>query len=109
MNYLLLALAIVSEVIGTSAMNMSQGMTKPLPVLVLVVAYGLSFYLLSLVLRFMSVGVVYAIWSGLGIVLIALVGVMLFHQKLDMAAIIGIILIVAGVVTMSMFSNSVHH
>ena len=109
MHYLYLCLAIVCEVIGTSAMNMSQGMTKPLPVVVLVIGYGLSFYLLSLVLQYMSVGVVYAMWSGLGIVLIALVGVVLFKQSLDLGAVIGIVLIAAGVVSMTMFSDSVHH
>ncbi len=109
MHYLYLALAIVSEVIGTSAMNMSQGMTKPLPVAVMILGYGTSFYLLSLVLQHMSVGVVYAMWSGLGIVLIALVGVVLFKQSLDLAAVVGILLIVAGVVTMSLFSDSVRH
>lgn len=109
MHYLYLALAIVFEVIATSAMNMSEGMTRPLPVVILAVGYGLSFYLLSLVLQYIPVGVVYAMWSGLGIVLIAVVGLVFFRQGLDLAAIIGILLIVAGVMTMSLFSDSVHH
>lgn len=108
MHYFYLVLAVALEVVGTSALKMSEGMTKPLPVVVVVLGFGVSFYLFSLVLRYLPVGIVYAIWSGLGIVLIALVGVLFFKQSLDWIAIVGMGLILAGVIMMSLLSDSVH-
>jgi len=109
MPYVFLAIAIVAEVIGTSALKASEGFSKTVPSLVTVVAYGAAFYCLSITLKAVPVGVAYAIWSGAGVALIALVGWLLFDQKLDAAAIIGMGLIVAGVVVMQVFSKTSGH
>lgn len=109
MTFVYLVLAIVAEVIATSALKASMGFTRPLPSVVVVVGYGLAFYLLSLVLRTLPVGVAYAIWAGLGIVLVTLVGIVVFGEKPDLPAVLGISLIVAGVVLLQVFSKmSVH-
>lgn len=105
MTFVYLVLAIVAEVIATSALKASMGFTRPLPSAVVVVGYGLAFYLLSLVLRTLPVGVAYAIWAGLGIVLVTLVGIVVFGEKPDLPAVIGISLIVAGVVMLQVFSK----
>ncbi len=105
MIFVYLVLAIVAEVIATSALKASMGFTRPLPSVVVVVGYGLAFYLLSLVLRTLPVGVAYAIWAGLGIVLVTLVGIVFFAEKPDLPAVIGISLIVAGVVMLQVFSK----
>lgn len=105
MTFVYLVLAIVAEVIATSALKASLGFTRPLPSVVVVVGYGLAFYLLSLVLRTLPVGVAYAIWAGLGIVLVTLVGIFVFGEKPDVPAVIGISLIVAGVVMLQVFSK----
>jgi small multidrug resistance pump len=107
--YVLLAVAIVAEVVATSALRASDGFTRALPVALVVVGYGLSFYLLSLTLRALPVGVVYAVWSGAGIVLITLVAALLFKQVPDVPAIFGMGLIVAGVVVLNAFSNMSAH
>jgi small multidrug resistance pump len=101
--------AIILEVIGTSALQASQQFTKPWPVALLVVSYVGAFYCMSLALRTMPVGIVYAIWSGLGIVLISLVGLIVYGQKLDLPAICGLGLIVAGVIVVNVFSKTVSH
>ncbi|AEG31154.1 DMT family transporter [Thiomicrospira cyclica] len=103
--WLLLSLAIVSEVIGTSALKMSDGFTKFWPSMVVVIGYGLAFYLLSLTLRQIPVGVAYAIWAGAGIALITLIGWVVFKQSLDLAAVLGIALIISGVVVLQVFSK----
>ena len=108
-GYIALIFAIIAEVIGTSALQASQQFSKLVPSIIVVVAYGVSFYLLALVLRSVPVGVAYAVWSGLGIVLITLVGWVIFGQKLDLAAIIGLSLIIAGVATLHLFSGSTGH
>ncbi|WP_386079976.1 DMT family transporter [Vreelandella sp. F11] len=105
MTFVYLVLAIVAEVIATSALKASMGFTRPLPSLVVVVGYGLAFYLLSLVLRTLPVGIAYAIWAGLGIVLVTLVGIVVFGEKPDLPAVVGISLIVAGVVMLQVFSK----
>ncbi|NVF13113.1 MULTISPECIES: DMT family transporter [Halomonadaceae] len=105
MTFVYLVLAIVAEVIATSALKASTGFTRPLPSVVVVVGYGLAFYLLSLVLRTLPVGVAYAIWAGLGIVLVTLVGIVVFGEKPDLPAVLGISLIVAGVVLLQVFSK----
>lgn len=105
--YLYLAIAIVSEVIATSALKPSQEFSKLIPSVIVVVGYAISFYCLSVVLKSIPVGITYTLWSGIGIVLISLVGVFLFQQKLDFAAILGMFLIVLGVVVIHMFSTSV--
>src|SRR5512135_304884 len=109
MPYLHLAIAIVAEVIGTSFLRESDGFTKPLPSLVTAVAYLVAFYFLSLTLRAVPTGVAYAIWSGVGIVLITAVAWLFQGQRLDAPALAGIALIVAGVVVMNLFSKSTAH
>ena len=109
MGYLYLSVAIAAEVIATSALKASHGFTRPLPTTVVVVGYGISFYLLSLVLKTVPVGVAYAIWSGAGIVLIALVGWLLLKQTLDAPALAGMALIVAGVAVIQLFSRATTH
>lgn len=109
MTYIFLIVAIVAEVIGTSAMAKSDGFTRIGPTLISVFAYGLAFYLLSIVMRTMPVGVVYAIWSGAGIVLVATAGWLLFGQRLDLAATVGMAMIVAGVLIINLLSKSVSH
>ena len=106
MSYLYLAIAIVSEVIGTSALKASEQFTRPVPSLITLVAFASAFYFLSLTLRTMPVGIAYAIWSGVGIVLISLIALVLFGQKLDLPAVIGMGLIVAGVLVINVFSKS---
>lgn len=106
--YGLLLAAICLEVVGTTCLQLSQQFTRKLPVLGMAICYGLSFYLLSLVLKQIPVGIAYAIWSGIGVSLIALIGVAAFGQKLDLPAVVGIGLIVAGVVTINLFSSAGH-
>ncbi|MGV1789477.1 QacE family quaternary ammonium compound efflux SMR transporter [Rhizobium lusitanum] len=107
--YAVLLVAIVLEVVGTTALQMSQQFTRLGPTVVLVVCYAAAFYCLSVTLRVIPVGIAYAIWSALGIVLISIVGVVLFRQKLDLAAIIGLALIIVGVLVVNLFSKSVSH
>ena len=109
MPYLYLVLAVVAETIGTSALQASQQFTRLWPSVIVVLAYATSFYLLSLTLRFMPVGVVYALWSGLGIVLIALIGYAVFGQRLDAPAVIGMALILSGIVVIQLFSSATPH
>jgi small multidrug resistance pump len=108
-NVVYLAVAIVAEVIATSALKASDAFTKPVPLIITAIGYAVAFYFLALTLRSIPVGIAYAIWSGLGIVLISLVGVLWFRQSLDAPAIAGLTLIVAGVIVINVFSNSVAH
>ena len=108
-GYVWLAVAIVAEVIGTSALRASEGFTRLMPALVVVAGYGLAFYCLSMTLKTMPVGIVYAIWSGVGIVLITLVAMVLYRQVPDLAAVAGLSLIVAGVVVLNLFSGMQAH
>jgi len=107
--YMYLAIAIVSEVIATSALKASDSFTQLWPSVVTVIGYGVAFYFLALTLRVLPTGVAYAIWSGVGIVLISLVGWIAFKQALDAPAMIGMGLIIAGVVVINVFSKSVPH
>jgi small multidrug resistance pump len=107
--YAVLIVAIVFEVLGTSAMQAAQHFTRPVPTMVMVVCYAIAFFFLSWSLRYVPVGIAYAIWSGLGIVLISLVGYVVFGQKLDLAAILGLGLIIAGVIVLNLFSKSTFH
>ena len=109
MNYLWLAGAILSEVIATSSLKASNGFTKLVPSLAVVIGYGAAFYFLSQTLKTIPVGVAYAIWSGLGTVLIALVGFVLYKQRLDAAAVAGMALIIAGVLVMNLLSKTTAH
>ena len=109
MQWLYLLIAIVAEVAGTSALKASQGLTVLLPSVLVVVGYGAAFYFLSLTLSSISVGVAYALWSGIGIVLISAVGWLWFGQALDAAAMVGIAFIIAGVGIINFFSNVSAH
>lgn len=109
MPYLVLILAVFAETIGTSALQASQQFTRLGPSITVVIAYGISFALLAWVLKFMPVGIAYALWSGLGIVLIAVIGFVVFGQKLDLPAVVGLLLIVAGIVVINLFSASSTH
>lgn len=105
-NWIALSVAIVAEVIGTSALKASEGFTKLWPSLIVVIGYGAAFYFLSLTLRAIPVGIAYAVWSGAGIVLITVFAWLAYGQKLDLAGVLGIALIVAGVAVLNLFSKS---
>ena len=104
--WVLLTIAIVAEVIATSSLKLSDGFTRLWPSVVVVEGYGVSFYFLSVTMRSIPIGVIYAIWSGLGVVLVTLVGWLVFKQNLDLPALVGISLIIAGVVIMNVWSKS---
>lgn len=108
-HYIYLFLAVLAETIGTTALQASAQFTRLWPSVLVVVAYGVSFYLLALALKFMPVGVVYAIWSGLGIIFIACIGYVVFGQRLDGPAVIGLGLIIAGILVINLLSNSTQH
>lgn len=108
-NYLFLLLAIVFETIATSSLKASEQFTKLVPSLITIIGYIATFYLLSLTLRSIPVGIAYAIWSGIGIVLVTLVGIVMFKQVPDLPAIIGLLLIIAGVVVINVFSKTSAH
>lgn len=107
--YLYLVLAILTETIGTSALQASQQFTRLAPSLLVVAAYALSFYFLALTLKTIPVGVAYAIWSGLGIVFIAAIGWLVFGQRIDLPAILGMALIIAGILVIHLFSSTAPH
>ncbi|WP_292291088.1 SMR family transporter [Marivita sp.] len=109
MPYLILMLAVLAETIGTTALQASQQFSRPLPSAIVVVAYGAAFYLLAIALKSFPVGIAYAMWSGMGIVFIAIIGFAVFGQRLDLAAILGIALILAGIVVINIFSNTAMH
>ncbi|AOK29878.1 multidrug transporter [Burkholderia singularis] len=108
-GYAWLVIAIVAEVIGTSALRAADGFTKLGPTLIVAMGYGIAFYCLSMTLKSMPVGIVYAIWSGAGIVLITLVALVLYRQVPDWPAIIGLALIISGVAVLNLFSNMQAH
>ena len=108
MHWLHLAFAIVAEVIATSALKAAAGFTRPLPSLVVVAGYGLAFYFLSLTLRVIPMGVAYAVWSAVGIALVSLIGWLVYDQRLDAPALLGMGLIVAGVAVIQLFSRTAH-
>lgn len=107
MAYLYLAVAIVAEVAATSALKASAQFTKLMPSLVVIVGYGVAFYMLTLVLETIPVGLSYAIWSGLGIVLVTIVAAIVYRQIPDLPALIGIGLIISGVVVINVFSKNI--
>ena len=108
-HYFILILAVMAETVGTSALQASQQFTKLWPSVIVVISYAISFYLLALTLKYMPVGIMYALWSGLGIIFIALIGWLYFGQKLDGAAVLGIALITAGIVVLIVFSKTSVH
>ncbi len=107
MAYLYLIIAIIAETAATSALKASERFTRPVPSLLVVVGYGTAFYFLTLVLKYIPVGVAYAVWSGLGIVLIAVAGAVLYREVPDLPAVVGMVLIIAGVVVIHAFSKTV--
>ena len=109
MNWIFLGIAIVSEVVATSALKATHGFTRLWPSLAVVLGYASAFYFLSLTLRSIPVGVAYAVWSGVGIVLVAVIAWLLYGQKLDLAAILGMGLIIAGIVVLNLFSKTSTH
>ena len=109
MTYFYLAIAIIAEVAATSALKASAEFTRLVPSLIVVVGYGIAFYFMTLVLRSIPVGITYAIWSGLGIVLVTIIGAVLYKEIPDIPAVIGIGLIIAGVIVINVYSNTVSH
>ena len=109
MVYFYLTIAIIAEVAATSALKASEEFTRLYPSIIVIVGYGVAFYFMTLVLRTIPVGITYAVWSGLGIVLVTIVGMLVYKQIPDMAAIIGMGLIVSGVVVIYLFSKTFSH
>ncbi len=109
MGAVFLTISIVGEVIATSFLRASQGFTQPLPTAVVVIGYGITFYFFSLALQTIPVGVAYAIWSGVGIVLVSIIAFLVYRQSLDAPALIGMGLILAGVLVINLFSQSAMH
>jgi small multidrug resistance pump len=108
-TFFILLIAVTAEVVATSALKASEGFTRLLPSIIVVIGYGVAFTCLSLTLKTIPVGVAYAIWSGAGTALIALVGWLYFKQHLDLAAIIGLTMIVGGVIVLNVFSKMSAH
>lgn len=110
MQWLFLLIAIIGEVIGTSALKASDGFTKIIPSIIVITGYGIAFFFLSLTLKEnVHIGIVYAIWSGLGIILISIIGYSFYKQTLDMPAVLGIALIIIGVIIINLYSKSMQH
>lgn len=108
-NWLFLLAAIIAEVIGTSALKASEEFTKPIPSVLVLLGYGISFYFLSLTLKAIPVGIAYAVWSGMGIVLISLTAWILFGQKIDGWGLLGMSLILIGVLILNLLSKTTNH
>lgn len=108
-GYIYLAIAIAAEVIATTSMKALAGFSRPLPLLLVIVGYSLSFWMLALVVKTIPVGIAYAIWAGLGIVLVSVAAAFIYGQKLDLPAALGMTLIIAGVVVIQVFSSSTGH
>jgi|TARA_B100000700_G_scaffold237891_1_gene264238 small multidrug resistance pump len=109
MTYVFLALAIIAEVVGTTALKASEEFSRFWPSVLVVVCYGLAFYLLSLALRTLPVGIAYAFWAGLGIVLVTLIGIVVYGERPDLPAVLGLGMIIGGVVVIQVFSSVASH
>ncbi|GFM66569.1 multidrug efflux SMR transporter [Pseudomonas cichorii] len=107
--YYLLAIAICAEVIATTSMKAVKGLSTPLPLLLVIVGYGIAFWMLILVMRTIPVGITYAIWSGMGIVMVSIAAFFIYGQKLDLPALLGMGMIVLGVVVIQLFSKTAGH
>ena len=107
MKWIYLLVAIITEVIATSALKESEGFSKVLPSVIVIIGYSLTFYFMSLVLKELSVGITYAIWSGMGILLISLIGYFKYNQVLDIPGILGMTFIVIGIIILRFFSKSI--
>ncbi|MEX6501464.1 DMT family transporter [Pseudomonas zhanjiangensis] len=108
-GYIYLSVAIAAEVVATASMKALDGFNKPLPLVLVVAGYALSFWMLSLVVKSIPVGIAYAVWAGLGIVLVSIAATVLYQQRLDLPAILGMSLIVCGVVVIQLFSRTAGH
>ena len=108
-GYIYLAVAIAAEVVATTSMKAIDGLNKPLPLFLVIAGYALAFSMLTLVVRSIPVGIAYAIWAGLGIVLVSIAAAILYRQHLDLPAVLGMALIIAGVVVIQLFSGSTGH
>lgn len=108
-DFAILFIAILSEVIGTTALKFSEGFTRLIPSVVVFLGYGLSFYLLSLSLKAFPVGIAYAIWSGVGLILTVIAGILIWRETLDWARVVGILLILAGIILINVFSKATVH
>ncbi len=108
-HYLFLILAVAAETVGTTALQASQQFSRLMPSLLAVAGYAVAFYFLALTLKAMPVGIVYAMWSGLGIVFIALIGFVAFGQRLDLPAVLGLAMIIGGIAVINLFSGSTTH
>jgi small multidrug resistance pump len=108
-SWIFLSVAILTEVVATSALKASDGFSRIMPSIVVIVGYVFSFYFLSLALKTIPVGIAYATWAGLGIVLITVIAWVMYGQKLDLGALVGMTLILAGVVVMNLFSSVTPH
>ena len=108
-HWLAISIAIIAEVIATTSLKASKEFTLLLPSIVVVLGYGVAFYFMTISLRVLPVGIMYAIWSGTGIVLVSLLGWVVYKQTLDIPALLGLSLIIAGVVVINVFSTSVSH
>jgi len=104
-TYIYLAIAIIAEVTATSTLKLSEEFTKPIPSLVVIIAFGVSLYFMTLTLRTLPVGIMYAFWSGLGIILVTITGIFLYKQTPDLPAILGILFIIVGIVIITLYSN----
>jgi small multidrug resistance pump len=101
--------AVLSEVIATTSLKFSEGFTKLLPSIIVVLGYGLSFYLLSISLKLMPIGIAYALWSGIGIILTVIAGILIWRESLDWARVVGIIFIIVGILIINLFSKVTVH
>ncbi len=106
-TYIYLAIAIIAEVTATSTLKLTEEFTKPIPSLIVIVAFGVSLYFMTLTLRTLPVGIMYAFWSGLGIILVTFIGILVYKQIPDLPAMIGMLLIIAGVVIISLYSKTI--
>lgn len=109
LHYIYLIVAVAAETVGTTALQASDQFTKLWPTVIVVVAYGLAFFFLGIALKYIPVGIAYALWSGLGIILIALIGFTVFGQRLDLPAILGLAMIIGGIVVIQLFSKTATH
>lgn len=109
LHYIYLIIAVAAETVGTTALQASNQFTRFWPSILVVGAYAVAFYFLGMALKFIPVGIAYALWSGLGIVLIALIGFAVFDQRLDLPALLGLGMIIAGIVVIQLFSSTATH
>ena len=105
----ILFFAVLSEVIATTSLKFSEGFTRLVPSIVVVVGYGLSFYLLSITLKVMPIGIAYAFWSGVGIILTVIAGKIIWNESLDWARVTGVVLIIVGILIINLFSKTTAH